>query len=440
MRRLLMACGLTTALLPGPPAPVPAFPGAEGFGATTPGGRAGRVLFVRTLADQGPGSFRDAVTASGPRTVVFAVAGVITLRTPVVITEPFLTIAGQTAPGDGICLRGDELSIRTHDVIVRYVRSRPGDINRREVDAINVMGDSRDVVIDHASASWAVDEDLSPSGAIANVTVQWSIIAEGLNHSVHSKGAHGYGSLVRAIGGVSLHHNLWAHNNSRNPRLGDNYGRPPWPVFDFRNNAIYDYGEIASGMTGDHLSANYVNNYIRPGASSNARRGPIVLTDTADVTYYLDGNLVDGRPELTHDGSAMFDRMVIGGRQMVSFARVPFPVPPVTTSTAAEALEQILAGAGATRPRRDAVDARIVEDVRTRGGRIIDSQEQVGGWPEYRTGPVPLDTDGDGIPDDWERAHGLNPHDPSDGAVRTPSGYTNLEIYLDTLTRDRHER
>jgi pectate lyase len=415
---------------------LPAFPGAEGFGATTPGGRAGRILVVRTLDDDGRGSFREAVTAPGPRTVVFAVAGVITLRSPVVVTEPFLTIAGQSAPGDGICLRGDEFSIRTHDVVVRYLRSRPGDINGREVDAINVMGDSRRVVIDHASASWAVDEALSPSGAIADVTIQWSIIAEGLNHSVHSKGAHGYGSLVRAVGGVSLHHNLWAHNGSRNPRLGDNYGKPPWPVFDVRNNVVYDYGDVASGMTGDHLSANYVNNYIRPGPSSNVTRGPIVLTDTADVMYYVSGNVVDGRPELTADNTRMFDRSVIAGRTLVAMVASPFRAPDVATFDATVALERVLAAAGAARPVRDGVDARIVEDVRRRTGRIIDSQQDVGGWPTYRGGPLAADSDGDGMPDEWERAHRLNPRNPKDGATLSRSGYTNVEVYLESLARD----
>jgi pectate lyase len=236
-----------------------------------PGGRGGKILFVRNLNDAGPGSFREAVTTKGPRIVVFRVGGLITLRTPVRITEPFLTIAGQTAPGDGICIRGNEVSISTHDVIVRYLRFRPGDISGGEVDALNIVGDSRDIIVDHCSAGWSVDEALSPSGGVRNVTVQWSIIVEGLNRSVHSKGAHGYGSLVRAIGGVTFHHNLWAHNDARNPRLGDNYGAE-FPVFDIRNNVMYDWGSTCSGLTGDHLRANYVNNYIRSGPSSNIKK------------------------------------------------------------------------------------------------------------------------------------------------------------------------
>ena len=385
MKALMVMCGLTTWLLVAQAVSAP--PGstaAEGFGADTPGGRGGRALAVTTRADEGPGSLRAAVTAAGPRTVVFRVAGLITLAAPLVIHDPFLTLDGQGAPGDGVCLRGSEVVIRTHDVIVRHMRFRPGDSAGKEVDALNVAGDSHHVLVDHVSASWAVDENLSASGAIHDVTIQWSLIAEGLNHSVHSKGAHGYGSLVRAVGGVTLHHNLWAHNDSRNPRLGDNYGTPPFPVFDVRNNVIYDYGAIASGMTGDHLSANYVGNYIRPGPSSNRTRGPIALTDTAAVDSYVRDNVVEGRDALTADNAGLFDRRQVGERALFTLAVRAFPAPPVRTTSALEALRDVLAGAGATRPRRDAVDVRLVRDVEQRSGRVIDSQKDVGGWPDYR--------------------------------------------------------
>jgi hypothetical protein len=359
-------------------------PEAEGFGADTPGGRGGRTLAVTTMADSGSGSFRAAVTASGARLVRFDVAGLITLESPVVIAEPYVTIDGSSAPGDGVCIRGSEVAIRTHDVIVRHMRFRPGDVSGREVDALGIGGDSHRVLIDHVSASWAVDETLSASGAVRDITIQWSIIAEGLNRSVHSKGEHGYGSLVRAVGGVTLHHNLWAHNSSRNPRLGDNYGTAPWPVFDVRNNVIYDYGDIAHGMVGDRLSTNFVGNYIRPGPSSNRSRGPIVLTDTAAVDYFVSGNVVDGRDALTTDNALLFDRSERDGRRLVTIAARPFPAPSVTTTSAAQALRDVLAGAGATRPRRDAVDRRLVREVETRTGKIIDSQKDVGGWPVYK--------------------------------------------------------
>lgn len=426
----VIAAGCLLLAAPGLPQPgLPSFPGAEGFGAGTPGGRGGTLRIVRTLADSGPGSFRDAVTARGPRVVVFAAGGVITLQSAIDIREPFLTIAGQTAPGDGIVIRGGEVSIQTHDVIVRHLRFRPGDIAKAEVDALNIVGDSHDVIVDHCSASWSVDEALSPSGGIRNITVQWSIIAEALNHSIHSKGEHGYGSLVRAAGGVTLHHNLWAHNSARNPRLGDNYGREPWPTFDVRNNVIYDYGAMASGMTGDRLSVNYIANYIRPGASSNRQRGIVVLTDTASAAYYVDGNVADGLPA-RHGDAALFDRTEKDGKPLVTIVHEPFAAPPVRTTSAEQALEDVLTGAGATRPARDAVDARIVRSVRERTGSIIDSQSQVGGWPDYKGGDAPLDTDQDGIPDAWERSHRLNPRDATDAARVSPSGYTNIELYV----------
>jgi pectate lyase len=410
---------------------LPAFPGAEGFGSQTIGGRGGRVLYVRTLAGSGEGSLRAAVEAKGPRTIVFAVSGVIDLKSPIEMREPFVTIAGQTAPGGGICLRGFGLAVNTHDVVIRFMRSRPGDIAGKEVDAIAIGGTSYNVVIDHSSATWSVDECLSPSGAIRDVTVQWCLIGESLNKSVHSKGKHGYGSLVRAIGGVSLHHNLWVHNTARNPRLGDNYGKPPFPIFDVRNNVMYNWSDMCSGMTGDKLSANYVRNYLRPGPDSSSRT-PIVLTKTADVAYYVEGNVVEGRPEAR--GEAMFSPKEEGGRRLFRVESAPFEVASVAGTSAEVALEEVLGFAGAVLPVRDAVDARIVGQVRSRGGRIIDTQDAVGGWPEYRQSPAPADADQDGMPDSWESGRGLNPRDSSDGAKdRDGDGYTNLEEYLNGL-------
>lgn len=417
---------------------VPAFPGAEGYGALTPGGRGGRIIAVSNLNDSGPGSFREAVTAKGPRVVVFRTGGLITLRTPLEIDEPFLTIAGQTAPGDGICVRGRVVSVRTHDVVVRYLRFRLGDLQRAEEDSLDIAGDAHDVIVDHCSATWSVDENLSPSGNLRNITVQWCLIAEALNRSVHSKGAHGYGTLARATGGVTFHHDLWAHNAARNPRLGDNYTKPPFPTFDVRNNVIYDYGEIASGMTGDHLSVNYVNNYIRPGPSSDRKRGVIVFTDTAEAQYYLAGNVVEGRDDWSADNTRLFDRVESNGRRLVTVSATPFEAPPVTTTPAREALADVLSGAGAVLPRRDAVDARIVRSAEERSGRIIDSQAQVGGWPEYRAGEAASDSDGDGLPDRWERARGLNPQDPGDASRPAPrGGYTNIEVYVNELAARR---
>lgn len=412
---------------------IAAFPGAEGFGANTPGGRGGRVLVVRNLNDSGPGSLREAVETKGPRIVVFAVSGILDLRTPLRVTEPYLTLAGQSAPGMGVCLRGEGLRIETHDVVVRHLRSRPGEWLGKEVDAISIGGAAKRVVLDHCSASWSVDEALSPSGAISGVTVQWCLIGEALRKSVHSKGEHGYGSLVRASGGVTLHHNLWVKNTARNPRLGDHYGRPPWPVFDVRNNVMALWGAVCSGMTGDRLMANYVGNYLKPGPES-VRRPPIVLTQAADVEYYLADNFVEGWPEFTVNDGRYFTPQEAGGRRLFRLVPAPFPAPPVRTTTAREAYEAVLAGAGATRPARDAVDARLVEEVRLGTGRIVDSTREAGGWPEYRPAPAPPDADSDGMPDAWEKARGLDPRNAADAAAdRDGDGYTNIEEYLNAL-------
>jgi len=289
---------------------------------------------------------------------------------------------------------------------------------------------AKNVIVDHCSATWSIDEDLSLAGDVSNVTVQWCLIAEGLNHSKHAKGAHGYGSLSRANGPVTWHHNLWAHNNSRNPRLGDNYGRPPYPTFDVRNNVIYDYGEIASGLTQGVLKVNYIGNYIRPGPSSKTTT-PIHVGGPSELSFYIRDNVFEGNESLTRDNSRFFDPVVIDGKRQVQIVTEAFEAPMVKGVSAREAYEAVLAAVGASLPRRDSTDARIVNEVRQRAGSIIDSQSQVGGWPELKSTTPPQDTDGDGMPDDWERRHGLNPRDAADGfADKDRDGYTNIEEYL----------
>ena len=413
---------------------IPAFPGAEGFGSHTPGGRGGKLIPVVNLNDSGPGSLRAACGAQGPRIVIFRVGGIIDLKSPLGVNRPFLTLAGQTALGDGVCLRGYELKVRTHDVIIRHLRSRPGAVSGQEEDAIGVDTGSHDVILDHCSATWAVDENLSPSGSISNITVQWCIIGEGLNHSIHHKGGHSYGSLVRAVGGLSLHHNLWAHNNGRNPRLGDDYGKLPYPTFDVRNNVVYNYGAVCSGMTGDHLDVNYVANYIRPGPDSKRKMGVIVFTSTADARYYVSGNVVEEKEAVTKDNGLLFDRTEYKGKKLVTRQPTPFSVAQVTTVAAADALKEVLERAGATMPVRDVVDRRIIQSVREGTGHIIDSPSEVGGWPIYRSAVPPQDSDGDGMPDTWETAHHLNPNDPGDANLTGgEDGYTNIEKYLNEI-------
>jgi hypothetical protein len=413
-------------------ADLPAFPGAEGFGANTPGGRGGKVIFVTNLDDSGPGSFRAACEADGARLVLFRVAGTIALKRPLTVSNPFLTIAGQSAPGDGVCVRDATFGIQTHDVVVRYLRSRLGDVTAREADCISLRNGAHDCVLDHCSATWSIDECLSTSGVNANCTIQWCLIGESLRHSKHSKGNHGYGSLARANGPMSWHHNLWIHNDARNPRLGDAYGRGPmFPTFDVRNNVIYDFGDTASGLTQGILKVNYIGNYLRPGPSSRART-PITVGYPSDLTYFIHDNIIEGNDALTRDNSKFFSAVEFEGKRQVRTTDTPFAAPPVKTVSAKDAIELVLAIVGASLPVRDAVDARLVNHVRTRTGKLIDSQSEVGGWPELKSVPLHADTDNDGIPDAWETTHGLDPKDPAD-ANYLVGGYTNVERYLNSL-------
>ncbi|MBN1361688.1 MAG: hypothetical protein JW993_13915 [Sedimentisphaerales bacterium] len=430
LNRCLVGAWLSVALSLAARAVIPAFPGAEGAGAYTVGGRGGRVIEVTNLDDSGAGSLREAVTAEGPRIVVFRVAGLITLDEPIVVRHPFLTLAGQTAPGDGVCLRNYGFVITTHDVIVRYLRSRVGDLGGRQEDCIDLAHGARNVILDHCSASWSIDEALSLAGNVADVTVQWCLIAESLDNSKHPKGPHGCGSLVRANGKVSLHRNLWAHNRTRNVRLGDNYDRPPYPAFDFRNNVIYDYGQTCSGITQGRFTVNYVANYLRPGPSSTASH-PVTVNSPSQMRFYMHGNVFDGNKALTEDNARFFNAVEMEGVRQVEIGAEPFEMPPVRTVSAQEAYEDVLAGVGASLPIRDAVDTRIVREVRDRTGSVIDSQNQVGGWPEYRAASPAPDSDHDGMADAWEQQHGLDANDPGDGSSdQDGDGYTNVEEFL----------
>jgi hypothetical protein len=412
---------------------LPAFPGAEGFGADTPGGRGGRVIFVTNLDDAGPGSLREACEAEGPRIVMFRVAGTIALKRPITVTKPFLTLAGQSAPGDGICLRDATFGIATHDVVVRFLRVRLGDESGKEADCIDLLNGAYNCILDHCSATWSVDECLSTSGNNRDCTIQWCLIGESLNQSKHAKGKHGYGSLARANGPISWHHNLWIHNDARNPRLGDNYGRGGlYPTFDVRNNVIYNFGGTASGLTQGILKVNYVGNYLRPGPSSRAAK-PITVGHPSQLTYFIRDNVFEGRDELTADNTQFFTVVEHEGKRVVQTVEQPFAAPPVKTVSARAALDLVLARVGASRPVRDSVDARLVDHVRTRTGKLIDSQDEVGGWPVLKSAPLPADTDNDGIPDTWEIAHGLDPKNPADANAVAKSGYTQIEEYLNGL-------
>jgi hypothetical protein len=421
-------------------ADIPAFPGAEGFGANAKGGRGGKVYFVTNLEDYNPkskkeppieGSLRWAVSQSGPRTVVFKVSGLIELKSALTITEPRLTIAGQSAPGDGICLKNYPLLIAADDVVVRYLRIRPGDIVAKEMDAVSV-DECKDVILDHCSASWSVDETLSVTGeGCENVTVQWCIISESLDESAHHKGTHGYGSLIRTDGGISFHHNLYAHHRTRCPRPGT-YGKDPGLLLDFRNNVIYNWISPAGYTSSDPARINYVGNYLKPGPSTREKAYMFNIGGMA-TQMFVEANLLDYAKV-----ASKTDWDWIEHAKPEHQLSKPLPVAAVTTDTAAIARDRILESAGASLPKRDAVDRRIVEDLRQGTGRVINSPKEVGGWPVYSSIAAPKDSDQDGMPDAWETKKQLDPEDPRDGNNdRDSDGYTNVEEYLNALTASR---
>jgi len=426
-------------------AAIPAFPGAEGFGMGAIGGRGGRVIEVTNLNDSGPGSLREAVESDGPRIVVFRVGGYIELKSMLDINTPFITIAGQTAPGDGICLRNYGLSVRADNVIIRYLRVRPSDSAKEEFDAISILN-GRKVIIDHCSGSWGVDEVISVVSrrpGLGDVTVQWSIISESLNCSAHRKGCHGYASLIRAGfgNGVTYHHNLYAHNSGRSPRPGnyvDSKTDPCGLFFDFRNNVVYNWGGKHAGYNDDGKNdansithMNFVNNYYIKGPNST---GSIAFRESTTCSKaYFSGNWMEGVcPE---DPWAFVEFADFTEAQKIAYKQsAPIPAAPVTTEDASTAYTRVLADAGAAFPVRDAVDKRIAENVIKKTGAIINHIEEAGGYPLLASGTAPVDSDHDGMPDKWESAIGLNSSDANDArGDRDNDGFTNIEEYINKL-------
>jgi len=426
-------------------AALPAFPGAEGFGRYAVGGRGGQVIEVTNLNDSGPGSLRAAVDANGPRIVVFRVGGYIELKSVLDITKPYITIAGQTAPGDGICLKNFYLAVHADNVIVRYLRVRPSDITKEEFDAISVFS-GHNIIIDHCSASWAIDEVVSVTSRghnLGNVTVQWCMITESLNCSVHPKGCHGYGSLIRGGygNGITYHHNLYAHHEGRSPRPG-NYNEsaidPCGLFFDFRNNVVYNWGGKYAGYNDDGRNEansithmNFVNNYYIQGPNSTGNYA--FRESTAGCTAYFSGNWMDGN--CPKDPWSLVEFVDFTQAQKNAYKQaVPIPVAPVADEGALTAYKRVLAGAGTVFPVRDAVDKRVVGSVIKKTGGIINHIEEVGGYPTIESGTPPVDSDHDGMPDKWELAVGLNPFDANDArSDRDGDGYTNIEEYINWL-------
>ena len=429
-----------------------AFPSAEGYGKYTVGGRSGKVYEVTNLNDSGEGSLRAAVEAKGPRTVVFRVSGTIDLKSDLRIKNPNITIAGQTAPGDGICIKRYPLMISADDVIIRYIRVRFGDESGQDSDAISARY-VKNLILDHVSASWSVDETMSIYHC-ENITVQWCMITESMFNSNHSKSTHGFGGIWGSNYGT-YHHNLIAHHSSRNPRFASGCGNT-----DYRNNLLYNWGyrscygaeaQQKGNKKFNFSTINMVANYYKPGPATD----PGKKAELADPSsrgnddkgrWYVAGNFIEGSPSVTVDNWSG----VLGS----SYIKLdqPWDAMPINQHTAEEAYKSVLNNAGATLPQRDGVDARIIEEARNGTATyegvyktkkavadkskitgIIDSQNDVGGWPELKSTPAPTDTDHDGIPDEWETQKGLNPNDASDGNKVAADGYTMLEKYLNSI-------
>jgi hypothetical protein len=410
-----------------------AFPGAEGAGRFAAGGRGGAVLRVTNLADSGPGSLRAAVEARGPRTIVFDVAGTIRLASDLVVRAPRVTIAGQSAPGGGIALAGATLIVHADDFVIRHIRVRRGDRTAGAGDSIWIRGGRR-IILDHVSASWSIDETLSASARYGagegfyDLSVQWSIIAESLRRSHHSEGAHGFGSLIRGGRGarISFHHNLWAHHVARMPRPGNYEGPdvdPQGPLMEFRSNVFYNWGRGFAGYNEDEATLiryNFIDNAYLSGPDSE---GAFAFRERNRLARaWFAGNSMNG--VIPTDPWSLVTGAIPEGYRLAA----PVEVAPVESDPQPSAMARVLAGAGAW--PRDAADARVIATVRARSGRHVDSQDEVGGWPELASGTPEPDGDGDGMPDAWERGHGFDPGRADGIGDRDGDGMTNLEDWL----------
>lgn len=458
-----------------PQAKIVSFPGAEGGGAYTFGGRGGKVYVVTNLEDSGPGTLREACEMGGARIVVFNVAGIIHLKTPISIRAPYITIEGQSAPGDGVCIADESVLLDTHDVIIRFMRFRRGatQVTRRD-DALggNPVGN---IMLDHISGSWGLDEVISMYRHVydrggkslklptVNITIQNTISAEALDTYNHA-----FGSTIGGLNSTFVR-DLWANNISRNPSIGM-YGD-----FNFANNVIFNWWNRSADGGDNNSFFNFINNYYKPGPITPLDQpiGHRILKPEAgrDKRFannfggvYASGNIIEGNEKVTKDnwdGGIQIGDMPNAGRFTDSIRQSkPYPMAKITLLTAKQAYDYVLENVGAFLPVRDAVDKRIIEDVRT--GKIsyvpntdnsigkefvkhrlpddsykkgiITSPAQVGGWPEYKGTPY-KDSDNDGIPDEYETKHGLNPHDAKDASAiaKNGGGYTNIEVYLNSL-------
>jgi pectate lyase len=410
-----------------------AFPEAEGCGRFALGGRGGVPVFVTNLNDTGEGSLRFALKEHNqPRIILFLVSGTIYLKSKIEVTNGNFTLAGQSAPGDGICVAGAGLDIEADNIIIRYMRFRPGEIDSIETDALTIKR-SHNVIVDHCSMSWSTDETCSCYDNY-NFTLQWCIVSESLNKSVHSKGEHGYGGIWGGQN-ASFHHNLLAHHNSRNPRLhGSRYlKQPEKEKAEIINNVVYNWKSkcIYGGEQGTYT---ITENYFKPGPATSKSNAKRILDPWEPFsTYYFNANYIEGNPTLSSDNKLSIDEKHPLPIQFQSNHLLA--ISNLKPTSANDAYRSVLEQAGASL-HRDSIDERIINEVRkgkfTFGEKgIIDSQKQVGGWPELKSdSPLP-DADKDGMPDEWEIKNNLNANDPKDGsAIDEGKDYTNLEIYL----------
>ena len=466
----------------------PAFPGAEGFGRYVSGGRGGNVYHVTSLADDGTeGTLRWALGKTGAKTIVFDVSGTIHLQSSLDIAIGNVTIAGQTAPGDGICVADYPVAIKANNVIVRYMRFRLGNKNvlLNGDDGWDAFGgmDQENIIVDHCSVSWSIDECLSVLGN-KNTTVQWCLVAQSLVNSGHSKGAHGYGGNWGGSG-ASFHHNLIAHHGSRTPRLG------PRPItqlderMDMRNNVIYNFGGNGC-YGGEGMTVNIVNNYYKPGPGSPTDKKGYRIAGIGIRTneyvekypayapalhlwgkYFVTGNYNTKYSSVNNDNwtYGIINQIDASGcdgtftaetKDSIKLAE-PMDFVATTTHSADDAYDRVLDYAGASLSR-DSFDELMVSDARNGAAsytgkglskgfvnsqddnRPADAADDWSAWPTLNSAAAPVDTDGDGMPDEWEKSNGLDPSDPSDGKTIGTDGYSNLENYLNSLVADITEK
>jgi len=430
----------------------PAFPGAEGFGANTIGGRGGRVIKVTNLNDSGTGSLRAAIQASGARIVVFEVSGIINLNSTLTISNPNITIAGQTSPG-GILVTGYMTKVEASQVIIRHMRFRVGShriadgADPETLDSFDIWGPqsgssyNENIIIDHCSVGWGVDENFSTAYRLRNVTISNNLVHEGLMNAGHPKGQHSKGLFVWGKYSpnmtVTLHHNFMAHNYDRNPLINTGDGTL---VVDAVNNVTYNfYGGYAMGTQENGQMVNWVHNYVKRGPSSNATMYELYheASGTVKPLIYAKGNIGTSRTSQTGSDWTVQSSWQPNLLSENYKASTPWSAPAVTTTTMTTAYAtQVVANAGATKPFRDSVDQKMASDYAAGTGGYRNNVKYPTDFPTYQNLPAPTDSDNDGMADSWESTNGLNVGSDDSAADKNGDGYTNIEAYLNYLAAD----